>query len=306
MEVAAARDAGLGAHREGRAGSTAQLRALYRRYGAGFGYALAALAVYLGWLGRYDRHLTAESGLGYALGIAGATAMGILLLYPVRKRVALLRGFGATRHWFRAHMILGIVGPVLILYHSNFQLGSLNSRVALYCTLLVAGSGIIGRYLYAQIHQGLYGRKTTLNELVSELESLPADGRSGIPLVGELREELRQLGQEVLDPPATLRAAIVHPIALGFRARWLGWRLRFRIRARLKAEAARSEAIARQRPRLAAAARRYVREHLVAVRRVARFGLYERLFALWHIVHVPFFLLMVLSAVIHVVAVHLY
>ena len=306
MEVAAARGVGFGAPSQSSGSSLARLRQLYRQYGAGVGYALAALAVYLGWIGRYDRHLTAESGLGYALGIAGATAMGILLLYPARKRVAWLRSFGATRHWFRAHMILGIVGPVLILYHSNFELGSLNSRVALFCTLLVAGSGIIGRYLYAQIHHGLYGRKTTLNELLAELEDLPADRRGGIPLVAELRDELRQLGQRVLDPPGSLAAAVWRPVGLGFQARWLGWRLRRQIRRQLKADARRSRAIAGQRPRLEAAARRYVRDHLLAVRRVASFGLYERLFALWHIVHVPFFLLMVLSAVLHIVAVHLY
>ena len=40
--------------------------------------------------------------------------------------------------------------------------------------------------------------------------------------------------------------------------------------------------------------------------RVAQFSLYERLFALWHILHLPIFFLMVLSAIVHVVAVHMY
>ena len=55
-----------------------------------------------------------------------------------RKRFRFLQILGATRHWFRLHMIFGLLGPLLILYHSNFHLGSFNSRVAFYAMLLVA------------------------------------------------------------------------------------------------------------------------------------------------------------------------
>ena len=33
---------------------------------------------------------------------------------------------------------------------------------------------------------------------------------------------------------------------------------------------------------------------------------YERLFALWHVAHIPFVYLLVVSAIVHVVAVHAY
>ena len=42
------------------------------------------------------------------------------------------------------------------------------------------------------------------------------------------------------------------------------------------------------------------------VRRAATLGVYERLFSLWHVLHVPLFVILVLTAIIHVVAVHLY
>jgi hypothetical protein len=42
------------------------------------------------------------------------------------------------------------------------------------------------------------------------------------------------------------------------------------------------------------------------VRNTATLGVYERLFALWHVLHVPLFILLVITAIIHVVAVHLY
>ena len=40
--------------------------------------------------------------------------------------------------------------------------------------------------------------------------------------------------------------------------------------------------------------------------RVAQFSLYERLFSLWHVFHLPFFFMLVLSACVHVLAVHMY
>ena len=49
-----------------------------------------------------------------------------------------------------------------------------------------------------------------------------------------------------------------------------------------------------------------VAAHLAAVRRVARFSFYERVFALWHALHLPLCFLLFISAGIHVYAVHSY
>jgi len=79
------------------------------------GYGAAAIAILIGWVGRAERHIVAESGIGYWLGIAGASMMGLLLLYPVRKHVRHLHWLGSTKAWFQTHIFLGVLGPVLIL-----------------------------------------------------------------------------------------------------------------------------------------------------------------------------------------------
>jgi hypothetical protein len=43
-----------------------------------------------------------------------------------------------------------------------------------------------------------------------------------------------------------------------------------------------------------------------AVLRVAQVRAYERLFALWHVAHIPFVYLLIISGIVHVVAVHVY
>ena len=129
-----------------------------------------AVVIVSGWYLRGEEFLVAESGLGYNLGIVGGSMMLLLLLYPVRKKARFMRNLGHIKHWFRAHMILGVLGPVLVLYHCNFQIGSMNSTVVLFTTLLVAGSGLVGRYIYSKIHYGLYGRQLTLKELKEDLD----------------------------------------------------------------------------------------------------------------------------------------
>ncbi len=134
--------------------------------------AALATTLFIGWRDSEEGHLTPESGVGYWLGICGASAMLLLLLYPLRKRMKALRGFGSLSAWFRIHMMLGLIGPALILLHCNFKLGSLNSTVALFSMLTVAASGLIGRYLYSRVHLGLYGRRAQIDELFGDVSHL--------------------------------------------------------------------------------------------------------------------------------------
>ena len=131
---------------------------------------LAALTA--GWLQRNEEVLTPESGTGYWLGIYGSLAMLALLIYSLRKRNKSARVIGTIPFWFRIHMLLGIFGPVLILFHANFKLGALNSNVAFFAMLIVAISGIVGRYIYSKIHLGLHGRKAQVRELLAEADAM--------------------------------------------------------------------------------------------------------------------------------------
>jgi hypothetical protein len=271
------------------------------------GYSLAALVVWIGWLVTRSYSLVDPlDGVGYWLGIAGGSMMALLLLYPLRKRVRWLHVLGPTKHWFRLHMILGVLGPVLILYHCNFSLGSLNDSVALACTLLVAASGLVGRYLYAKIHVDLDGHRATLTEL-SERARITAEQRMRTAaLAPQLLERMTKFDELVLTPPQSATAAILLPLALAVKTRWTGWTLIRFARAQLREQARKSDVVRAQRKRLEGVTARFVKDHLRRVRRVAELGSYERLFSLWHVFHLPFFYMLVVAAIIHVLAVHMY
>jgi hypothetical protein len=53
-------------------------------------------------------------------------------------------------------------------------------------------------------------------------------------------------------------------------------------------------------------ARHHISAHMTTALRIVEFQVYERLFALWHLFHLPLFFLLVIVSGLHVVAVHLY
>lgn len=282
-------------------------RSWWRRHAAALGYGLSALAIWIGWLlNRSATLVEPEHGVGYWLGIAGASLMGILLLYPVRKKFRFMRLFGATRHWFRMHMIFGVLGPVLILYHCNFELGSLNSNVALFCTLLVATSGLVGRYLYARIHIDLDGHRATLRDLAQRARLTAEQKNRASAIVPQLLERMTVFDELVLTPPESFVATVALPLRLAVRTRLQYLLLVWFARKQLRLKARKSRIIKAQRSRLQRAINAFIREHLRRVRRVAELGSYERLFSLWHVFHLPFFYMLVVTAILHVVAVHMY
>jgi hypothetical protein len=271
------------------------------------GYGAAALAVLVGWIVTRDYQLVDPlRGLGYWLGIVGASLMAVLLLYPLRKRLRIFRFFGSTKSWFRVHIFFGVVGPILILYHCNFSFGSLNSTVALACTILVAVSGLIGRYLYAKIHTDLEGHRTSLQELIDRAKLSPAQESRASALAPQLLERMKRFDALVLTPPDGFLAAISLPAKLAITTRIGLIQLVWHARREIDTQAKKSGVSKAQRKHVRAAITNFIVAHLRRVRRVAELHSYERLFSLWHIFHLPFFYILVVTASIHVLSAHMY
>lgn len=277
--------------------------------GAAFGaLALTSAVGALGWawIHRSDNTLTPAHGAGYVIGITGAVMMVALLLYPLRKRLKFMRNWGRVSGWFRMHMALGIVGPILIVIHSDFTLRSTNATVAFLSMTTVAASGFIGRYLYGQVHRGLYGQRLEAGLLRAETararHDLGQHGGGGTSWA----DELAAFEAEALSPTPSLVAAISRGLSINRMVR----NSRGLILSRIDDELARSGLIGPARAEEARIRRAALVENLEGYYRVARraatLGFYERLFSLWHVLHQPLFVILVLTAIVHVVAVHLY
>jgi len=109
-----------------------------------------------------ERYYVAEDGIGYWMGIIGGTLMVFALFYAYVKRKLSSNNARFIKYWFNLHIFAGIVGPVIILFHTTFQLGSVNGTVAFFSTVAVFLSGLTGRYILTGLHSA-----TNPNQLAS-------------------------------------------------------------------------------------------------------------------------------------------
>jgi len=282
-------------------------RSLVRRLsGRAFAILSVVLLAFGYWQSAYEE-FTPKEGTGYWLGIAGATVLAAQLIYALRKRWRMLRMFGSPAAWFRVHIILGIVGPLLILYHSNYSLGATNSNVALFSMLLVAASGLVGRYIYGKIHNGLSGTRAqvqdVLGNITSLLRSIEADvGGSH----GAIAAKLTAFGETTLHSRPSFGAQLWSLLRVSAAAPFARVRILSEVRAAVRTNAKRLGWSRRQRNQHYRAARNHVGDYFAGVMRASQLSCYERLFAMWHVLHVPLYAFLIVTAIVHIVAVHLY
>ena len=248
----------------------------------------------------YGKYYTPRSAVGFYLGVTGTLMMLALLAYPLRKHVRWMQRWGALKHWFRVHMILGIVGPTLVLFHSTFHIRSPNAAVALLSMLVVVISGIIGRFVYTKIHYGLYGSRATLEKVHEEFAGRSQDTKSQLHFAPRVEQWLQAFEQISTRTDRSFTANLWQLLILGVKRRFLQFRCARELRGILRAE--RHPEFRERAPEAIHLVSLYLKE----VERVAHFSTYERLFSLWHVFHIPLIYILAVSTVFHIIAVYMY
>lgn len=262
--------------------------------------------IYAGWKIREREYFTAESGTGYVLGIVGTALMLALIIYPLRKRYRFMELFGSVKATFQIHMIMGILGPVCILFHANFKLGSLNSNVAFFSMIVVASSGLIGRYMYKRIHYGLYGRRATLNELRGRYENEKGAMAEMLDFSPNISKHLLNFSDKVLNSRQGFFQSLASTLVMGVTTRVEYWQIRRLMTRELKSRTAHEGWGSSRQRKIKTDSHRRVWILLRHVRKVAEFNFYERMFSLWHVFHLPLAIMLLFSGIFHVIAVHAY
>ncbi len=261
-----------------------------------FSIVVIALLI-LGWSERDEYWLSAEKGWGYALGIIGGSLMLVLLLYPLRKHWKYARNWFSVRHWFKMHMLFGILGPLLILFHSNFQLGSLNSNIALFSMLLVSGSGVIGRYAYQKIHRGLYGSQIEFSELREAFDKSKSHFEHGDILDDQTKEKLIKIERDVEQRKIPFFTALICYQQVKKIQKMM------ELRCRKKAANLLGD---RNELAIFTQEAKFLLTGMAQLMRMTNYALFARVFSLWHIFHLPIFFMMIIAGIVHVFAVHIY
>ncbi|MFV2056158.1 MAG: hypothetical protein ACC707_06795 [Thiohalomonadales bacterium] len=273
------------------------------RYGAVISIILLSLVGY-GWMQWSGINFQADGDFHYNSGLIGGIIMLLVLVYAVRKRVKLFNKFGSMEGWYYFHLIGGILGPVLIIFHSSFALKAVNSGVSFIAMLLIVVSGFFGRYVYTRIGYNLHRKLLSVKDTEKILVTLLREHNVDFTQVIEKR--LAKFALASLAGPGSIlylpfrflsiraEAAkcyvlVSHDVTrvLRYKAQEEAWGVD-KYNQRLRAE------------------KIIVRKHINSIIDIAQTHLWERLLVRWRILHIPLLYILVVTGVAHVFAVHMY
>ncbi len=239
---------------------------------------------------RHDYAAMKPSGpYSMGLGIFGSLMIVVgVSSYMTRKRVRRLSALGHLSGWLNFHILLCLLGPILIVYHTTFKAGGI-AAISLWTMIAIVSSGILGRYLYAQIPRNLEGLALSDREIDEEIRAL-SDELGSTP-AGQGIVGIMDGGYGSVRRPETISETVRAFRHLAAVSR----EIRRRIDSALemshldRATEARLRGFAGSRESL-------IRKSLI----VAQAG---RMFHYWHVIHLPFSIIMFLTLALHVTVV---
>lgn len=285
-----------------------QTRVRSKEHGWNIFLLVIVLVLAIGYFISTQKFYKSGDDIGYNMGLVGGVMLLSLLLYPLRKRIRFLKGLGILPTWFKWHMIFGILAPTLILFHSTFRIGSINAGMALVAMLLVAGSGVFGRFFYTKIHNGLYGRQANLKELQDDMAHT-GNVKSVLGFAPEIEKQLDAFRSRTTNVSNGGDAGLWHFATIGIKAALLYRSLAKDLHHAMYSQASEKNWNEAQMQRLNLMFeenKKQINGYIKAVRDVAQFHTYERLFSWWHIFHIPLVYLLVFSGIFHVISVNMY
>jgi hypothetical protein len=245
--------------------------------------------------------LKPSGSIGLKLGVLGTVLFFIIFLYALRKVIPWLGRWGTARHWMDFHVIAGVTAPIVIAYHASFKFQGI-AGVAFWIMLAVALSGIVGRYIYAQIPRSLNAAELSLNELQnSELDlagallaqSIYSQDQLQRALHAPTKEHIRRIGPLLavgemitLDLGLPFRAGRLRRASCGFGGKLIS------IGGLFSTGNHEVEQVVR-----------LVRKKVQLSKRVLFLDQTQRVFHLWHVIHRPFSYAFAILAIIHIVVV---
>ena len=265
---------------------------------------IVALGVIVAWIFWQEQYFRTDGDLVYYMGLTGGILLLIAALYALRKRVKLFSKIGNMATWYYVHLTAGVIGPVLIIFHTSFSLKALNSTVALISMLCVIASGIFGRYIYTRIgynlHRQLIAIRTTEERLAESMLKYRGDE------IEAVEKSLSILTASAITTPRTLFRAPARFFTLRARAAKCYIESAGKLSVLLKRRAIYKKWDKKRFRKELASEKKHLREHVNALVSIGQSHFYERLLVGWRIFHIPLLFILFISGSVHVLAIHLY
>lgn len=209
---------------------------------------------------------------GQGLGILGTFLIVFgVLIYIARKRYGFLAKQIRLKYMLEFHIFLCTLGPILILFHTSFKFGGIVS-IAFWSMVAVVLSGFIGRFIYIQIPRTIEGRALSLNELKDMKINLSKVLTDKYKLEKDISDTI--IGYTDFNQGNTLKTE------------------------KRKAEKLLSETSLPKKERKSIL--KIIKNEISLSRKIERLETMQRLFKYWHVVHLPFAIIMLIILCIHI------
>ena len=224
----------------------------------------------------------------HTFAVAGSVMLLSLLLYSARKRISIFQKWGSLRKWLDIHIFFGVAGPLFIILHSTFKLNGLVA-VSFWSMVVVALSGVIGRYLYVQIPRSRDGQALTLTEVKKAYDQIL--NRLSVQF-GVDQIEMERINSLQHSAMVKYGSGIRQIILMSIRDIWnpvRNTRFKKRLRKELKMPKNHIKPLVK-----------IINEKNLIERRLRFLDIIQSLFHYWHVFHKPFAFIMYIIMLIHI------
>jgi hypothetical protein len=224
--------------------------------------------------------------LGHGMGIIGSFFLVTgVFSYMARKRYPSVIRIGILKHWLEFHIFLCTLGPILILFHTSYKFGGLVA-ISFWSMVVVFFSGIIGRFIYIQIPRSIEGRELSLNEVREMKNDVAAILRNS----NNLDEE----SFKIITDSIKKKVGIYHKsIIIRYFRKYLDDRRSLRaVKVLLKKNQLPKDECNK--------ILSLVNDDIKLNRRIERLDTMQNYLKYWHVVHLPFALVMFIIMFIHI------
>jgi hypothetical protein len=227
--------------------------------------------------------------VGHGIGITGSFLMIIgVASYMLRKRVRVFHKYGFLKHWLEFHIFLCTLGPILVLFHTAFKFGGIVA-VSFWSMVAVVLSGVIGKFLYAQIPHTIQGQMVSFDELNSQNENLSHQLRDEFHVPEKILSAIESLSSIQRYKKVNLKTGLIFITKDSFGIK--------NVIKSLRKELVISKMPKKERDTIIKTAK----SKLIISRRIGLLHTMQKLFNYWHIVHLPFAVTMFIIMVVHIV-----
>ncbi len=237
---------------------------------------------------RYDS-LRPDGVESHGYGVIGTAMIFIgVATYSSRKRLRRFANLGRIRDFLDFHIFMCLVGPILVLYHTTFLFGGI-AGAGFWCMTAVVLSGFVGRYFYKFIPKNIQGDELTSKDLETERADLMESLVSNYKLDENTVKLIEEISVVRFDES---KAGLLQLLWYMTKVDLSHMRNTRRLRALLRRRSV-PKSYVREITRIA-------NRRIVLRQRVLVLEKIRQVFHYWHVIHLPFSIVMLVILIVHV------